>query len=374
MTRQLLRIATAGSVDDGKSTLIGRLMHDTDSLPLDHLEAVTDEEGVADLAALSDGLRAEREQGITIDVAYRFFSTETPQLHPGRHPRPRALHAQHVHRRLQRARRDPAGRRPRRGAAPDPQARPHRETAWASSTSWPRSTRSTWSTSTRRRFAEVEAELQQMAARLGGAELTVIPIAAKHGDNVVHRSDQHALVRRPDPAGVPRGRRTVGATARGRQAAAARAVGVPADRRRAPPLHRAAGGGHAAASAIRSCRCPRAPASTVTARGHPRRRPHDGRCAAVGLDRARRRHRRRPRRRASSAAPTTPRCRCWPASSMRRCAGSPRRRCAPVTGSRSSRPPRRCGPRCRHCTPDWIPRRSTSSTTRSSWRSTTSAR
>ena len=75
--RQLLRIATAGSVDDGKSTLIGRLMHDTDSLPLDHLEAVTDEEGVADLAALSDGLRAEREQGITIDVAYRFFSTET---------------------------------------------------------------------------------------------------------------------------------------------------------------------------------------------------------------------------------------------------------------------------------------------------------
>ena len=75
-TRQLLRITTAGSVDDGKSTLIGRLLHDTDSLPLDHLEAVTDEEGVADLAALSDGLRAEREQGITIDVAYRFFSTE----------------------------------------------------------------------------------------------------------------------------------------------------------------------------------------------------------------------------------------------------------------------------------------------------------
>ena len=54
VSRQLLRIATAGSVDDGKSTLIGRLMHDTDSLPLDHLEAVKDEEGVADLAALSD--------------------------------------------------------------------------------------------------------------------------------------------------------------------------------------------------------------------------------------------------------------------------------------------------------------------------------
>ena len=76
-TRQLLRLATAGSVDDGKSTLIGRLLHDTDSLPLDHLASVTDEAGVADLAALSDGLRAEREQGITIDVAYRFFSTPT---------------------------------------------------------------------------------------------------------------------------------------------------------------------------------------------------------------------------------------------------------------------------------------------------------
>ena len=79
LTRQLLRITTAGSVDDGKSTLIGRLLHDTDSLPLDHLEAVTDDEGVADLAALSDGLRAEREQGITIDVAYRFFSTGNPR-------------------------------------------------------------------------------------------------------------------------------------------------------------------------------------------------------------------------------------------------------------------------------------------------------
>src|ERR1700743_1316913 len=76
VTRQLLRIATAGSVDDGKSTLIGRLLHDTDSLPLDHLEAVTDEEGIADLAALSDSLRAEREQCITIEVTYPFFSTE----------------------------------------------------------------------------------------------------------------------------------------------------------------------------------------------------------------------------------------------------------------------------------------------------------
>src|SRR3954469_9874564 len=63
----LLRIATAGSVDDGKSTLIGRLLLDSKSL--------LDDQGEDDLAHVTDGLRAEREQGITIDVAYRFFAT-----------------------------------------------------------------------------------------------------------------------------------------------------------------------------------------------------------------------------------------------------------------------------------------------------------
>jgi sulfate adenylyltransferase subunit 1 len=79
-TRGLLRVATAGSVDDGKSTLIGRLLHDAKAVFADQLEAVEDasrrrgyEE--ADLALLVDGLRAEREQGITIDVAYRYFAT-----------------------------------------------------------------------------------------------------------------------------------------------------------------------------------------------------------------------------------------------------------------------------------------------------------
>jgi bifunctional enzyme CysN/CysC len=78
MTRQreLLRLATAGSVDDGKSTLIGRLLLDTGERLSDHLAEVSGGRAVADLAAVTDGLRAEREQGITIDVAYRFFSTE----------------------------------------------------------------------------------------------------------------------------------------------------------------------------------------------------------------------------------------------------------------------------------------------------------
>jgi len=77
---ELLRFATAGSVDDGKSTLIGRLLYDTKSIFEDQLEAVErtsrdrgDEH--VNLALLTDGLRAEREQGITIDVAYRYFAT-----------------------------------------------------------------------------------------------------------------------------------------------------------------------------------------------------------------------------------------------------------------------------------------------------------
>jgi bifunctional enzyme CysN/CysC len=73
--RDLLRLATAGSVDDGKSTLLGRLLLDTKLLLSDHLESVSRTGDGPDLAALTDGLRAEREQGITIDVAYRFFAT-----------------------------------------------------------------------------------------------------------------------------------------------------------------------------------------------------------------------------------------------------------------------------------------------------------
>ncbi|WP_280488641.1 sulfate adenylyltransferase subunit 1 [Nocardia farcinica] len=77
---QLLRLATAGSVDDGKSTLVGRLLFDTKSVLADQIDAVTRasvDKGLAtpDLSLLVDGLRAEREQGITIDVAYRYFAT-----------------------------------------------------------------------------------------------------------------------------------------------------------------------------------------------------------------------------------------------------------------------------------------------------------
>lgn len=77
----ILKFITAGSVDDGKSTLIGRLLYDTDSILDDQLEAIQkanrkNDDGTVDLAILTDGLKAEREQGITIDVAYKYFQTE----------------------------------------------------------------------------------------------------------------------------------------------------------------------------------------------------------------------------------------------------------------------------------------------------------
>src|SRR5213082_4095791 len=77
---ELLRFATAGSVDDGKSTLIGRLLHDSKAILEDQLAHVAETserrgDGYLNLALLTDGLRAEREQGITIDVAYRYFAT-----------------------------------------------------------------------------------------------------------------------------------------------------------------------------------------------------------------------------------------------------------------------------------------------------------
>ena len=85
--RELLRFVAVGSVDDGKSTLIGRMLHDTQGIYEDQLQAVKRASkihgsagGKIDFALLTDGLKAEREQGITIDVAYRYFSTEKRKL------------------------------------------------------------------------------------------------------------------------------------------------------------------------------------------------------------------------------------------------------------------------------------------------------
>ena len=99
----LLRFITCGSVDDGKSTLIGRLLYESKLIFEDQLAALEADSkkigtqgGELDFALLVDGLAAEREQGITIDVAYRFFST-TPQVHRRGHAGARAVHAKHGH-------------------------------------------------------------------------------------------------------------------------------------------------------------------------------------------------------------------------------------------------------------------------------------
>src|SRR3982750_4635620 len=113
--KDILRIATAGSVDDGKSTLIGRLLYDSKAVFEDQYEAVerASKGDYVDLALLTDGLRAEREQGITIDVAYRYFSP----------PRPPAVPPQHGPRCLDRRPRDRAGRRPQGDAGAEQAAR-----------------------------------------------------------------------------------------------------------------------------------------------------------------------------------------------------------------------------------------------------------
>src|SRR2546430_11188331 len=86
LRKDLLRFTTAGSVDDGKSTLIGRLLHDAKAVYEDQVASVKKSKinrsgGAFDFSLLTDGLRAEREQGITIDVAYRYFSTARSEEH-----------------------------------------------------------------------------------------------------------------------------------------------------------------------------------------------------------------------------------------------------------------------------------------------------
>ncbi|MHA4850623.1 adenylyl-sulfate kinase [Rhodococcus sp. MSC1_016] len=185
--RQLLRLATAGSVDDGKSTLIGRLLHDTGSLPIDHLDAVTDEDGNADLAALSDGLRAEREQGITIDVAYRFFSTASRSFvladTPGHERYTRNMFTgtsnAHVAMLLVDARTGVLRQTRRHARIAELLAVPH-VVAVVNKIDLVGFDEA--------RFREVESDLRILAGHLGAADLTVIPVSATLGDNVVHRS------------------------------------------------------------------------------------------------------------------------------------------------------------------------------------------
>ena len=190
---ELLRLATAGSVDDGKSTLIGRLLYDSKSIFSDQLESIertSAERGdeYADLALLTDGLRAEREQGITIDVAYRYFSTPRRKFIIADTPG----HVQYTRNMVTGASTADLAIiliDARKGVLE--QTRRH---AFLSSLlGIPHLTICVnmmdlvdWS---QERFDEICSEFVDFAAKLNVADLTFIPISALRGDNVVVPSD-----------------------------------------------------------------------------------------------------------------------------------------------------------------------------------------
>src|SRR4051794_18212457 len=180
----LLRLATAGSVDDGKSTLIGRLLNDAKSLMADEVEAAG-----GDLARLTDGLRAEREQGITIDVAYRHFAT----------PRRRFIladcpgHAQYTRNMVTGASTaDLALLLVDARAGLTEQSRRHAAIAGLL-----RMRHVIVAVNkmdlvgySEERFDDVVREVMGLAAHFDLREIEFIPISALHGDNVVERSER----------------------------------------------------------------------------------------------------------------------------------------------------------------------------------------
>jgi bifunctional enzyme CysN/CysC len=193
MSLDLLRFTTAGSVDDGKSTLIGRMLYDSKQVFADQLAHIEDASlrrggsGVLDLALLTDGLRAEREQGITIDVAYRYFAT----------PRRRFIiadcpgHQQYTRNMvtgastadlaivLLDARKGTVEQSKRHAFISALLGIPHLVVAVNKMDLVDYSAE---------RFAELVAEFAQFAEKLGVADVVYIPISALCGDNVVDPS------------------------------------------------------------------------------------------------------------------------------------------------------------------------------------------
>ncbi len=190
---ELLRLATAGSVDDGKSTLIGRLLYDAKGIFEDQLEAIrrTSEQrgGVeTDLALLTDGLRAEREQGITIDVAYRYFATPKRKFiiadTPGHTEYTRNMVTgasnAHVALILIDARKGVIEQTRRHAFLSSMLGVPHMVVCVNKMDliDWDQA-----------RYERIKSDFMEFAARLNVHDITFIPISALRGDNVVQRSE-----------------------------------------------------------------------------------------------------------------------------------------------------------------------------------------
>jgi sulfate adenylyltransferase subunit 1 len=193
MASELLRLVTCGSVDDGKSTLIGRLLYDTKQVMADQLEHVEETserrgDGYVNLALLTDGLRAEREQGITIDVAYRSFVTASRRFQLADAPG----HVQYTRNMvtgastadvaiiLVDARKGVIEQTRRHAFIAAILAIPHVVVAV---------NKMDLAGYSEERFREIESELAKTSERLGLRDVQVIPVSALHGDNVVERGE-----------------------------------------------------------------------------------------------------------------------------------------------------------------------------------------
>ncbi len=190
---ELLRLATAGSVDDGKSTLIGRLLYDAKGIFEDQLESIrrtSEQRGNAetDLALLTDGLRAEREQGITIDVAYRYFATPKRKFiiadTPGHTKYTRNMvtgaSTAHVSLILIDARKGVIEQTRRHAFLSSMLGVPHMVVCVNKMDliDWDRA-----------QYERIQSDFMEFAARLNVHDITFIPISALNGDNVVQRSE-----------------------------------------------------------------------------------------------------------------------------------------------------------------------------------------
>jgi len=196
MDTELLRLVTAGSVDDGKSTLIGRLLYDTKQILVDQLEHIEDASrrrghDYVDLALLTDGLRAEREQGITIDVAYRSFVTPRRRFQLADAPG----HVQYTRNMVTGASTADVAVilvDARKGVVE--QTRRH-----AYITAMLELPHVTFAVNkmdlvdySEDRFDEIVRDIAELGGRLGLHDVVVIPVSALKGDNVVERTDAMA--------------------------------------------------------------------------------------------------------------------------------------------------------------------------------------
>ncbi len=193
MQSELLRLVTAGSVDDGKSTLLGRLLYDTKQILADQLEQIEETslrrgDGYVNLALLTDGLRAEREQGITIDVAYRSFVTPRRRFQLADAPG----HVQYTRNMvtgastadvaviLLDARKGVVEQTRRHSYIAAILGIPHVLVAV---------NKMDLVDFSAERFAEIEVDLQALSSRLGLHDARAIPVSALRGDNVAERGE-----------------------------------------------------------------------------------------------------------------------------------------------------------------------------------------